>query len=122
MTKSKHELSSSKEDEVLQILGKTVHEWHELVTSTPEGEPSGHLRTPSSRYGYTAEECGWWAVAALSIYEKHYGEPDEASLFLEFIMSQVVNDDEQVGGLIAEYQESIPEEILEHLQIEGEVQ
>lgn len=121
MAKHNPEMPNSKE-EVLKILGNTVHEWHELVTSTPEGEPGGHLRTPSSRYGYTAEECGWWAVAALSIYEKHYGEPDEAALFLEFIMSQVVNDDEQVIDLISEYRDAIPEEVLDHLQIEGDIE
>lgn len=98
------------------IYDKTTEEWHEQLTTDEEGKPTGHLATPGSRYGRTASDCAWWAVAALSAYETD--DLEDAELFVDHAMSRAVNDDAEVLSFIREYQDRIPREVIDRIKLE----
>lgn len=102
------------------ILDRTAEEWHTQLTTNEDGESTGHLATPASRYGRNSQECAWYAVAALAAYSADAHEPEGADAFLEYVMRRVVNDDEEVATFLREHQERIPEEVRQLINIQEE--
>lgn len=94
------------------VLGYNAEDWHQQLVPTRR---EGYLETPGSRYGTNADQCAWWAVAALSVYEHGGGEPDEAGLFLEYAMSCITNDDEDIGRFLQNNVTVIPKELRRRL-------
>lgn len=100
------------------IGGRSIEAWRDYL-NTYNGEPNGHLATPCSRYGRDADSCSWYAVALLAIFEAHGAEPEEAEAIIDHAMSLVVNDNDDVAQTILEHREYVPQEVLDHLDLEA---
>lgn len=103
-------------DEQHVISGRTPAKWHQFLT-THNGEPAGHLEAPGSRYGRDADTCAWYAIAMLAIYEAIGSEPEEAESTIDWAMGLVVNDNEEVAQLVQDNLSSVPQEVIDHLDI-----
>lgn len=95
------------------LYGKTLSAWHAFLT----GE---NLAVPSSRYGTTASECAWWAVAGLCAFTGELGEPHEVDVLVDELMSYAVNDNDSLEYLIRRNRTIIPREVIQRLKINGE--
>lgn len=101
-----------------RLYGRTSNEWHTYLT-THEGEPTGHLATPGSRYGDDAEECAWWAVAGLCVYFHEFAEVDDAEALAYEVMGYVVNDQQDVMADVLSYTHLVPADVLANLTVPG---
>lgn len=99
---------------------RTLREWHDwLCTDQATGDPSGHIETPTSRYGTTAEDVAWWSVAAQCIYVESSGEPDNPEELATFMMGLAVNGHEDIEYMVIEHWQDIPTALQELLDVEG---
>lgn len=101
----------------IELHGRSLRDWHNELTHSPEGEPQGHLLCPTSRYGRTADENAYWAIASELI---HIEDDEENNVLtgLTWFMSLCVNDSEEVLALVRDNWWSIPEALREHLDYE----
>lgn len=99
-----------------QVEGRTLTMWHRFLT-TRDGEPTGHLETPGSRYGSTSNECAWWAVAALNAFDEYVDEL-EADLVAEDLMGLAVNNHESIAELVGESEHLLPQWLKDELDID----
>lgn len=101
-----------------QLFDRSLAEWHKWLTEDGEGEPTGYLATPCSRFGRNGDECAWWAVACAAIYEDANGDAGvEPELLIDGYMGDAVNDSDGVLELVRTYYYAIPEclkPLLEH--------
>lgn len=101
------ELPSDPLDTVL-LHNRSLRDWHRHLTTNADGEPTGHLLCPTSRYGRTADDNAWWAIAAEAVYESALGDEGEPTESLEYLMGLAVNDSVDIATLVADYWFVIP--------------
>jgi hypothetical protein len=108
--------------ETYVVDGRSLADWHTYLTTDREtGEPNGYLQTPGSKYGSTADECAWWAVAAHSTYaylQGAVGEEYDAEQSMEIFMELAVNDDWTLVHLVREMHGVLPSELVDMLDWE----
>jgi hypothetical protein len=102
------------------VDGRSLAEWHTYLTTDKEtGNTTRYDLTPGSRYGDTADECAWWAIAAHSAFTYFLGstgrEPDPPEESVEICMYLAVNDDRTLGNLVWEYRGVLPPELVDML-------
>ena len=101
------------------VDGRSLGDWHRYLTTNKEtGEPNGYLRTPGSKYGSTADECAWWAVAAHSTYtylQGAVGEEYDAEESMELFMELAVNNHWGLVHLVREMKGVLPSELVDML-------
>lgn len=107
-----------------QFMGESLDHWHrQAVTGPTRDEFEPHLATPCSRYGRTAGDVAWYAVAALVVVEDEAGleNQTEAIIELEFCMGWAVNDHPGIAQMLTRSWTVLPEELTEHLASYEEV-
>jgi hypothetical protein len=105
-------LELAPELETYFIGGRSVSAWHEFLTTDHyTGLPNGHESVPASRYGRTASEAAWWAIAAHAAYTYATGDDNEPEQSLDYFMSLAANDEPSVYGLVSEFRWVIPTEL-----------
>lgn len=105
---------TEQESKTPKLFGKSHTEWLQILTGD-------NRETPGNRYGRTAAECAPWAVAGLYAWEAAGGvmEDDPADL-AEHFMSKAVNNHDGVYELVMMHRGSVPQELLERLEISHE--
>lgn len=95
--------------ESVTLNGRSLQAWHDWLTTDRETElRTGSLLVPCSRYGRNGRECAWFALAAQAVVVDDLADDDpEASL--EHLMGLVVNDHDDIAGLLAEHYHAVPE-------------
>jgi len=88
----------------------SLRDWHHALTTDDKGKPTGGLACPVSRYGRTATDCAYWAIAAEVIYVDSNGlsEADDLAADIELAMGLVVNDHPDIAGLVRDYGYALP--------------
>lgn len=71
-----------------------------FLTHDEDGEYTGDLGVPCSRWGRTGAECAEVAYELHRIYEEANGPADDERESLDFYMGLVVNDHEDVGSVL----------------------
>lgn len=100
----------------LELNGHSLTFWHSwLITDRESGESNAHLLTPTSRYGLCADQCSWAALALECVVQDANGPADDIEASLEFDMSLVVNNHQDVEDLLLENWENVPEALREML-------
>lgn len=92
-----------------QCADRNGTHWHGGLRYLQEDCPTcggtneaGHLKVPCSRYGRTGTECAPIAWRFAYLYAKSIGDPVDLDL-LDYAMSLVVNDSDEVSYLIRNY-------------------
>ena len=87
-------------DTTTELAGQPAAYWHAwLTTDQTTGEDTGRLGCPGSRYGYTAREVAYWAIAAAVVAEADNG-PGDTEEALDAWMGYAVNDDGRVADRV----------------------
>lgn len=101
------------------IGDRSLRDWHRFLTTDKDGTYFGdQYSVPASRYGRTAADCAWYALAIECVYVDANGEPDDLEASLDYSMGLCVNDNDSVMQLLREHTHAIPIEVLEHLELE----
>jgi len=101
--------------DTIMLDGRSLSEWHQfLTTGKHSGLPTGHLEVPASRYGRTANEVAWYAVAAGLVQAQHVDDSETAQA-LDFLMNLAVNDHQDIADMVTEGWESLPPKLQEQL-------
>lgn len=96
------------QDPETTVVGRSLDDWHQTLTGDD-------LAVPCSRYGRSASEVAWWAVALLVIYEASGAVAEDADAISDFAMSLVINDCADVALMISEHWSDVPREVQEQL-------
>ncbi len=99
------------------MLGeRSLHDWHAyLTTDRQTGTSTSSFRTMGNRYGYTAGEVAWWAVAAEAVYVHANGLNEEIQDSIDYCMGLVVNDNVEIADIVREYKWALPDDLVEQL-------
>jgi hypothetical protein len=105
------------------LLGdRSLAQWHAyLTTDQRTGVWIGYQNVPRSRFGRTAEETAWWAIAAHAAYSYFTGQPwdvDETYDSMNYFMGLAANDNDSLGELVREFAKLLPHELIEQLDWE----
>lgn len=121
MDASEHEPQPPNDPLDTELLhGQSLRTWHRVLTHDANGEPTGHLTAPTSRYGRNGDECAYWALACEMVYLEVNGEnrDEDPRIALDFYMGLVVNDHQDVLDVILNYWYAVPEALREYLDYE----
>jgi hypothetical protein len=99
------------------IGDRSLADWHQWLT-TEDGEDVGHFGTGGSRYGATASQCAYWAIAGEVVYVHSVGLPDDIQSSLDHAMGLAVNDSDAVGEMVRDNLWLIPNDLAEKLDWE----
>jgi hypothetical protein len=103
---------SPNELDTYKLGGQTIREWHQFLTTDHyTGQPIGYQEVPASRYGRTADETAWWAIAAHAAYGYATGDDTDTAQSMDHMMSLAVNDDPSVAELITQFRWVVPDEL-----------
>lgn len=105
----------SPEHEPTTIAGRSPEDWHCTLTGDD-------LVVPCSRYGRSASEVAWWAVALLAIYEASGAVAEDAEAISDFAMGLAVNDNADVALMIWEHWSDVPRQLQDQLGGRGRVE
>ena len=105
--------------ELYMVDGRSLKSWPDyLTTDKQSGDYNGYLETPGIKYGSTADECAWWAVAAHSTYtylRGAVGEEFDAEQSMEIFMELAVNNDWTLVHLVRDMQGVLPRDLVNML-------
>jgi hypothetical protein len=93
------------------IGDRSLRQWHYWLTHDADGTITGHLPSPSNRYGTTRYQCAWMAVAARIALTDAINPPDDLEASMHDLMSQAVNGEPALRELLLTHGESIPEDV-----------
>lgn len=92
--------------------GRSLQDWHDFLTTDHyNGQPAGHLETPGSRYGSTANQAAWWAIAGYAAYSYATGDDHEAAQNMDHFMGMAVNDVPLLAELVKDFRWVVPTEL-----------
>lgn len=104
-----------------QLGPRTIPEWHQHLTTSPDGTPEGHLACPGSRYGRTSDEAAWFAIGLAAVYANANGVDEEFEGTVDHCMDLAVNDHADVATLIVDNWYALPRVIKEQIGRKKEV-
>lgn len=106
--------------DVYLIGGKSLREWQTWLCTDEDGQYDGDLQVQCSQWGLTGMDCTWAALAIECARLEARGEPDDAAASMQEAMEFCVNNNDSIPRLLRKYKSSIPEVVLEHLDLEEE--
>jgi hypothetical protein len=101
---------------------RSLSQWFLWLTHDEDGNPTGHLQVPCSRYGSTGADVAWWAIALGCVYQHGCGDPDDPGAAMDGYMGLCVNDQDGVAELLREFLYAVPPEVIALLGGEEEIQ
>lgn len=98
--------------------GKPLGYWLGWMCFT-EGYLNLDSPVPDNRYGDTAEEVAYHALAARLVMNEMYGEPDDMEDAVDATMLMAINGDSSIARMIIGFSAKVPAFLLERIKKMG---
>lgn len=115
------ELQPTSETIDTYLIGtRTMAEWHAWLTHDQRtGRDSSDDAVPCSRYGTTAAQTAWWAIALGAVYQHGNGPADDDEAAMDWYQELAVNDADDVLTLVKDFEYVLPADLKQRIDLEA---